>query len=230
MTSQSPSTFFFFCYSWFYKALSYFCPAESFPGMRAPGTQLLHVCQLLHILLVLLPLPVPLPAALYLFWRQGTHLPIGFTMQHGFTLGKSSVLFFLCHFSLPNNSFNFICHFNCYWAVSWCFPSSYISYSFHTFPACHFSSDGGHLRKSWFYILGVFSPHFWRTIHPWLFLNLPHATFIWYSLFLALEKSEEWVDLKNYVQGIKLSFYSIILFNKQVKLMHSTMIWWSNCK
>lgn len=138
MTSQSPSTF-FFCYSWFYKALSYFCPAESFPGMRAPGTQLLHVCQLLHILLVLLPLPIPLPAALYLFWRQGTHLPIGFTMQHGFTLGKSSVLFFLCHFSLPNNSYNFICHFNCYWAVSWCFPSSYISYSFHAFPACRFS-------------------------------------------------------------------------------------------
>lgn len=45
-----------------------------------------------------------------------------------------TVVFFLCHFSLPNNSYNFICYFNCYWAVSWCFPSSYTSYIFQTFP------------------------------------------------------------------------------------------------
>lgn len=74
------------------------------------------------------------PTVLYPFWRQGTHLHIGSMMQHGSTLGQSSVLLFLCCFSLPNNSYIFICYFNCYWSVSWCFPSFYTSYRFQIFP------------------------------------------------------------------------------------------------
>lgn len=101
--------------------------------------------------------------------------------------------------SMYGSCCNFICYFNCYWVVSW-FPSSYTSYSFQTFPVV--MVDGGHLRKFW---LGV-SPHLWRTTYSCLLLNLPRASFIWYSPFLVLEKSEEWVDLKKYVHCIKLSF------------------------
>ena len=58
--------------------------------------------------------------------------------------------------------------------------------------------------------------------------NLPHASFIWYPLFLVLEKCEEAVDLKKYVAFIKLSFFSIVLFKKPLKLLHSKMKLWSN--
>lgn len=47
-----------------------------------------------------------------------------------YTGEKLCSFFFLYHFSLPNNSYNFIC----YWAVGWCFPSSYMSFSFQTSP------------------------------------------------------------------------------------------------
>lgn len=93
MSNESQTTFIRF--SWFHKALPYFCPAESFPGTRALASCLLHVWQLVHMLSLLLPLSVPLPTTSYTFFNMGTHLHIGYKMQHWFTLWQSSMLFLI---------------------------------------------------------------------------------------------------------------------------------------
>ena len=175
----------FICFLRFYKALSYFRPAESFPGTRALATWLLHVWQLVHTPLLLLPLSVPLPTALYLFSRLGTHLHVGFKMQRGFTLWQSSVLFliFVPYLIIPIILFATSTATE-QWADIFLVLTPIVTSRL--FLWCQWSS-----QKLSFYILGFFSPHLWRITYSWLFwiCHMLVSSDILYFLY--------WRNLKN---------------------------------